>query len=56
MATLQSSVSVIVGTGLGGGVIEAGRVVHGVAGMAGELGHIWLPALLHASCLRKHRG
>jgi glucokinase len=43
MATLQSSVSVIVGTGLGGGVVEAGRVVRGVAGMAGELGHIWIP-------------
>lgn len=38
-----SSVSVIVGTGLGGGVIEAGRVVCGAAGMAGELGHIRIP-------------
>jgi glucokinase len=42
-APQRSSVSVIVGTGLGGGVIEAGRVVHGAAGMAGELGHIWIP-------------
>jgi glucokinase len=42
-ATTRSSVSVIVGTGLGGGVIEAGRVVHGAAGMAGELGHVWIP-------------
>jgi glucokinase len=42
-APLHSSVSVIVGTGLGGGVIEAGRVVRGAAGMAGELGHIWIP-------------
>jgi len=39
----RSSVSVIVGTGLGGGVVEAGRVIRGAAGMAGELGHIWLP-------------
>ncbi len=39
----RSSVSVIVGTGLGGGVIEAGQVVRGAAGMAGELGHIWIP-------------
>ncbi|HEY2507152.1 MAG TPA: ROK family protein [Streptosporangiaceae bacterium] len=39
----RSSVSVIVGTGLGGGVVEAGRVVRGAAGMAGELGHIWVP-------------
>src|SRR6266540_2480738 len=29
----RSSVSVIVGTGLGGGVVEAGRVVTGAAGM-----------------------
>jgi glucokinase len=39
----HSSISVIVGTGLGGGVIEAGRVVKGVAGMAGELGHVQIP-------------
>jgi glucokinase len=42
-AAARSSVSVIVGTGLGGGVIEAGQVIRGAAGMAGELGHIWLP-------------
>jgi predicted NBD/HSP70 family sugar kinase len=34
---------VIVGTGLGGGVVEAGRVVTGAAGMAGELGHVFIP-------------
>jgi predicted NBD/HSP70 family sugar kinase len=39
-APQRSSVAAIVGTGLGGGVIEAGRVVRGAAGMAGELGHI----------------
>ncbi len=39
-AAHRSSVSLIVGTGLGGGVIESGRVVRGAAGMAGELGHI----------------
>jgi len=39
----RSSVSVIVGTGLGGGVVEAGQVIRGATGMAGELGHIWLP-------------
>jgi len=39
----NSSVSAIVGTGLGGGVIEAGRVVRGVSGMAGELGHVQIP-------------
>jgi glucokinase len=42
-ATRRSSVSAIVGTGLGGGVIEAGQVVRGAAGMAGELGHVWIP-------------
>jgi len=43
LADQRSSVSVIVGTGLGGGVVEAGQVIRGAAGMAGELGHIWLP-------------
>jgi glucokinase len=38
-----SSVSAIVGTGLGGGVIESGRIVQGAAGMAGELGHVHIP-------------
>jgi glucokinase len=42
-AALHSSVSAIVGTGLGGGVIEGGRIVKGAAGMAGELGHVHIP-------------
>ncbi len=42
-AATSSSVSAIVGTGLGGGVVEAGTVVIGAAGMAGELGHIPIP-------------
>jgi glucokinase len=42
-AARHSSISAIVGTGLGGGVIEAGKVVRGAAGMAGELGHIQIP-------------
>ncbi len=42
-ARYHSSVSAIVGTGLGGGVIESGAVVKGAAGMAGELGHIFIP-------------
>jgi glucokinase len=42
-ASGHSSVSAIVGTGLGGGVIESGRVVRGAAGMAGELGHVQIP-------------
>jgi glucokinase len=39
----RSSVSAIVGTGLGGGLIEQGRIVRGAAGMAAELGHVQIP-------------
>ncbi|MFF4776829.1 ROK family protein [Microtetraspora fusca] len=39
----HSSISAIVGTGLGGGIVENGRVVKGAAGMAGELGHVHIP-------------
>ena len=39
----RSSVAAIVGTGLGGGVVESGRVISGAAGMAGELGHVQIP-------------
>lgn len=42
-APTRSSVSMIVGTGLGGGVVEQGRIVRGAAGMAAELGHIQIP-------------
>jgi glucokinase len=42
-AAARSSVAAIVGTGLGGGVVESGRVVQGAAGMAGELGHVHIP-------------
>jgi glucokinase len=43
LASERSSISAIVGTGLGGGVVEAGRVIKGAAGMAGELGHVFIP-------------
>jgi len=43
LATERSSISAIVGTGLGGGVIESGRIISGAAGMAGELGHVNIP-------------
>jgi glucokinase len=39
----HSSLSAIVGTGLGGGLVDAGRVIKGAAGMAGELGHVPIP-------------
>lgn len=42
-AVHRSSISAIVGTGLGGGVIESGEVVRGASGMAGELGHVHIP-------------
>lgn len=42
-APKRSSVSGIVGTGFGGGVVDCGRVIKGVAGMAGELGHVQIP-------------
>ncbi|MFL6185758.1 MAG: ROK family protein, partial [Actinomycetes bacterium] len=42
-AARHSSISAVVGTGLGGGVIEAGQVVQGGVGMAGELGHVHIP-------------
>jgi len=38
-----TSVSAIVGTGLGGGVITNGRVVTGRHGFGGELGHVLIP-------------
>ncbi|HEY8471795.1 MAG TPA: ROK family protein [Natronosporangium sp.] len=39
----RSSVAAIVGTGLGGGVVELGRVITGASGQAGELGHVHIP-------------
>lgn len=42
-AARRSSVSAIVGTGLGGGVIEKGQVIKGGSGFAGELGHVHIP-------------
>jgi predicted NBD/HSP70 family sugar kinase len=39
----RSSISAIVGTGLGGGVIHEGRIVKGAVGFAGELGHVHIP-------------
>lgn len=39
-ATRRSSVSAVVGTGLGGGLVETGQIIKGAAGMAGELGHV----------------
>ena len=39
----STSVSAIIGTGLGGGVIADGNVVKGKRGFGGELGHVLVP-------------
>jgi glucokinase len=43
LAARRASISAIIGTGLGGGVIEKGQVIQGAAGFAGELGHVHIP-------------
>ena len=40
---VATSISAIVGTGLGGGVIVEGGVVKGRSGFGGELGHVLIP-------------
>jgi predicted NBD/HSP70 family sugar kinase len=39
----ETSVSVVIGTGLGGGIIIDGNVVKGRKGFGGELGHVLIP-------------
>lgn len=39
----ETSISAIIGTGLGGGVIVGGNVVKGRGGFGGELGHVLIP-------------
>ncbi len=41
--TVATSVSAVIGTGLGGGVIVDGGVVKGRKGFGGELGHVLIP-------------
>ena len=43
LAHQRGSISAIIGTGFGGGVIEKGQVIKGAAGFAGELGHVHIP-------------
>ena len=42
-STLATSISAIIGTGLGGGIITEGNVVKGRVGFGGELGHVLIP-------------
>jgi glucokinase len=57
---VQDLVLLTLGTGVGGGIISDGRVVHGHVGMAGELGHVTVvPAgnpcgCGNYGCLEKH--
>jgi predicted NBD/HSP70 family sugar kinase len=39
----KTSITAVIGTGLGGGVITEGRVVKGRSGFGGELGHVLIP-------------
>jgi predicted NBD/HSP70 family sugar kinase len=39
----ETSISAVIGTGLGGGVIVEGNVVKGRKGFGGELGHVLIP-------------
>ena len=43
VANATSSISAIIGTGCGGGVIEGGSIITGATGTAGELGHVFIP-------------
>ncbi|MFC4077503.1 ROK family glucokinase [Salinithrix halophila] len=39
-ASFSDLICVTLGTGVGGGIIVGGQLVHGVSGLAGEIGHI----------------
>ncbi|HVW09780.1 MAG TPA: ROK family protein [Bryobacteraceae bacterium] len=43
VSTVATSISAIIGTGLGGGVIVDGHVITGRKGFGGELGHVLIP-------------
>src|SRR3990172_9063270 len=43
LAAQRASISAIIGTGFGGGVIQKWHVIKGAAGFAGELGHVHIP-------------
>ena len=42
--SVKTSITCVVGTGLGGGVVIKGQAVAGARGFGGELGHVLLPA------------
>ncbi|MFC5751653.1 ROK family transcriptional regulator [Actinomadura rugatobispora] len=49
-------VLVKVGTGIGAGIVEEGRVLHGAGGAAGEIGHIRLRGYDEVVCVCGSRG
>src|SRR5574341_1457478 len=57
---VDSLVLLTLGTGIGGGIIYHGRVIHGFVGMAGELGHMTVNptgnpcGCGNIGCLEKH--
>lgn len=57
---VEDLVLLTLGTGIGGGIIYKGRVMHGAVGMAGELGHITVVpngnpcGCGNRGCLEKH--
>ncbi len=59
-ADVEDLVLLTLGTGIGGGIVYKGRVMHGFLGMAGELGHITVVpngnpcGCGNVGCLEKH--
>lgn len=59
-AEVEDLVLLTLGTGIGGGIVSRGRVLHGFLGMAGELGHITVVpngnpcGCGNVGCLEKH--
>ncbi|MFB3776234.1 MAG: ROK family protein [Bryobacteraceae bacterium] len=57
---VEDLVLLTLGTGIGGGIIAGGRILHGSLGMAGEVGHITVNptgipcACGNTGCLEKH--
>ena len=57
---VQDLVLLTLGTGIGGGIISGGKVLHGYVGMAGEIGHMTVDPVGNpcgcgnVGCLEKH--
>lgn len=57
---VADQILITLGTGIGGGIISGGRVLHGYRGMAGEIGHMTVVpngnpcACGNSGCLEKH--